>query len=507
MVRLDFLRSIHWREYVASVALVAAVTLVGAITRSFVQPSTNLVMLYLLTVVFVALNWGPGPLVVASILSILSFRILFVPRVMPESQIDDYVTFVSVLLVGLVVSRLATIAREQAAAAQHRALQLETLYSLSSDLAAASDLEQVTRAVVSCVFDRFAGEAAILLPDGDTLAPRATTAGLVLDDDTLAAALWAYQNGQIAGRGTVTYLQASSLCVPLKASRRVVGVLAARLPQTPAATFAEQQRLVEAFASQAAMAIERAELAEAARQAYLYQATEKMQTALLNSISHDLRTPLASITGALTSLLDGDVSLDEPVRNGLVETAHQEANRLNHLVGNLLDMTRLEGGAMRPSCEPCDIQDLIGAALAQLGERRRGRDIRATVPDDAPMVPMDFVLMTQVLVNLLDNALKYSPPETPVEVNVHAVGAGVDITVADRGTGIPGAELEHIFDRFYRVQHPGHVSGTGLGLAISKGIVELHGGRIVAANRSGGGAVFTVTLPISEGQCVQEALP
>jgi two-component system sensor histidine kinase KdpD len=250
---------------------------------------------------------------------------------------------------------------------------------------------------------------------------------------------------------------------------------------------------VGAFGSQAALAIERAQLDDQARQVQVLQATEKLQTALLNSISHDLRTPLVSITGALSSLATAALG---PDNRRLVDNARAEAERLNGLVGNLLDMTRVEAGILRVGQEPCDVQDVIGVALEQMGNRLDGRQVTVTVPEDLPLVPMDFVLMTRVLVNLLDNALKYSPEEAAITIQAYAASGHLEIQVADRGIGIPLEDLGHVFDKFYRVQRPGRAGGTGLGLSICKGIVEAHGGFIAAENRDGGGTVISVALPL-----------
>jgi two-component system sensor histidine kinase KdpD len=246
------------------------------------------------------------------------------------------------------------------------------------------------------------------------------------------------------------------------------------------------------------VAIERAQLAEEAGQARLLHEAEKLQTALLNSISHDLRTPLASITGALSSLREDGALLDGDTRRSLIETAEEEAGRLNRLVGNLLNMTRLEAGVLRIHKEPCDLQDLVGTSLAQLGERLEGRQVAVHVRPGQALVPMDMVLILQVLANLFDNALKYSEPGTPVEVQATVAGAEGQISVADRGVGIPPEDIERVFDKFYRVQRPGAAGGTGLGLSICKGIVEGHGGRIWAEPRAGGGTIIRFTLPLGE---------
>jgi two-component system sensor histidine kinase KdpD len=261
-----------------------------------------------------------------------------------------------------------------------------------------------------------------------------------------------------------------------------------------------QRRLMEAFANQAAQAIERVKLAEEARQIKLLQAAEKLQNALLNSISHDLRTPLVSITGALTSLDEQSDSLDEENRRSLIVTAREEAERLNRLVGNLLSMTRIESGAIKLHCEPGDIQDVIGTALEQLGTRVAEHEIIVNVSDDFPLVSMDFTLIVQVVVNLLENAVKYSPRGSLIEVSAILLDDKIRLEIADQGVGIPPEDLTRVFDKFYRVQRPENVSGTGLGLSISKGIVEAHHGNIYARARAGGGTIVSAELPLNGKQ-------
>jgi two-component system sensor histidine kinase KdpD len=283
---------------------------------------------------------------------------------------------------------------------------------------------------------------------------------------------------------------------PLRTSHGVVGVLGVRPADADHHQTHDQRRTLDTFANQVAMAIERARLAEQARQAEILEITDKLQSALLNSISHDLRTPLVSITGALSSLMDAGLGLDEASRRNLIETAREEADRLNRLVGNLLDMTRLEAGAVRIHKDICDIDDLIGSALEQLTGRIGGHPVNIEVAAELPHCSLDFILISRVLVNVIDNALKYSPPEAPVDIRAQAANGYLEIAIADRGSGIPAEDLTRIFDKFYRVQRPDNVIGTGLGLAISKGIVEAHGGFMAAENRPGGGAIITLALPI-----------
>ncbi len=470
---------------------------------SFPEPAlepTNLVMLYLAAVVLGALSLGRGPAIVASALSVLAFDFFFVPPYLTFAVSDTQylITFGALFSVGLIVSTLAARAREQALAAQRRAAETAELYDLSRDLAAAPSHTAIAQAVLQHVQQTFGRAAAVLLPHAGRLTMHAASPDFRLDENELAVADWVFRNGEPAGRNTDTLTGAALRYLPLKTARGVVGVLGVRGPDDTARHLTpEQRRLMEAFASQTALAFERDQLSEAARQAEVLQATEKLQTALLNSVSHDLRTPLVSITGALSTLQEANLTLDEAARRALVENAREEAERLNRLVGNLLDMTRLESGALRLRREPADIGDLIGAALEQLGSRLSQRRVHIAVPPELPLVALDFVIMVQVLVNLLDNADKYSPPDGPIEVSAALAGDRLQLTVADRGRGLPEADLPHLFDKFYRVQHPGSVAGTGLGLSICRGMVEAHGGAIQAANRAGGGAVFTLSLPLA----------
>jgi len=260
----------------------------------------------------------------------------------------------------------------------------------------------------------------------------------------------------------------------------------------------QQARLLEAFADLAAVAIQRAELAEEALNTEILQATEKLQTALLNSISHDLRTPLVSVIGVLSSLQEEEMNLDDAARRNLIQVAREEADRLNHLIANLLDVSRIEAGAIRISRQPSEVQDLVGTALEQMSGRSDNRPTTIDIPASLPFVSIDFGLIIQVLINILDNAFKYSPSGSPVEISGRQVARQVEIEIADRGVGIPSQDLQRIFNKFYRVQRPDNVAGTGLGLAICKGIVEAHGGRIAAENRPGGGTVIRFTLPVAE---------
>jgi two-component system sensor histidine kinase KdpD len=486
-----------WSRYIWGLMLVAAAIGLSAVVTPYISP-TNLIIIFLLAVVLAAFYLGRGPAILTSVLGVAAFDYFFVPPylTLAVSDTEYLLTFMGLLAVGLVISQLTALVREQAEAARQREVQTVALYELGRDLTVTSGLEAVTETAIAHVGQTFGRDVSIFLPVAGVLQVYSTSAELVVSVDDLAVAAWTFKHGQTSGRGTDTLPEASMRYQPLKTMRGGVGVLGIRPSAPDHFLTRDQLRTLDAFANQIALAIERARLAEQTRQSELLEITDKLQNALLNSISHDLRTPLVSITGALSSLTNDQVTLDEPARRSLIETASEEADRLNRLVGNLLDMTRLEAGAMRVKRDACDLQDLIGSSLEEVGSRLADRSVMLDVPDDLPSVSMDFVLIERVLVNVIDNGLKYSPPESPIEIRVHMAGAFVEITVADRGVGIPPEDLTRIFDKFYRVQRPGNVNGTGLGLAIGKGIVEAHGGFISAENRPGGGTVITIALPV-----------
>jgi two-component system sensor histidine kinase KdpD len=486
--------------YVWSLLLVAGATGLGFLIGGRLE-ATNLVMVYLLIVVIAAIYLGRGPAILTSILGVLTFDFFFVLPYFTFAVSDTQyvITFIALFLVGMVISQLTAQAREQADAAQQREAETAELYDLSRDLAAAAELDVILRSLIQHCEQTFEREIVVFLPEGNQLAPRLASTGLALGDEEMAVADWVYRHSEPAGRHTNTLPAAQLRYLPLKTAQGVVGVLGVGKPGTAERDLTPaQRRLMEAFANQAAQAIERARLAEEARQIKLLQAAEKLQNALLNSISHDLRTPLVSITGALTSLDEQSDVLDEENRKSLIVTAREEADRLNRLVGNLLSMTRIESGAIKLHCEPGDIQDVIGTALEQLGKRVTDHEIKVYVPDDFPLISMDFTLIVQVVVNLLENAVKYSPKDSVIEVSAFLLDDKACLEIADRGVGIPSEDLTRVFDKFYRVQRPESVSGTGLGLSISKGIVEAHQGNIQAHVRIGGGTIVSIQLPLGE---------
>ncbi len=479
-----------------SLELVATGTGLSVFLKQYLSP-TNLVMIYLLTVVIAAGYLGRGPAILTSLLGVLSFDFFIIPPAMSVAVADtEYVlTFISLLAVGLLISTLMAQQREQLEAIRLYEGETSALYALSRDLAVAEEIAAIVLAIVTNVGHTLARDVVVFLAEDGALRRFPLDDTVPLDVQERAVVEWVWTTRRPAGLGAEQYGDAPGYYVPLKTAQRALGVLGVRSREEPEALTAPQRRLLEALVGQAALALERAQLAEITRRAQLLEATEKLQAALLNSISHDLRTPLVTITGALTTLDDAETALNAQARRALIGTAREEAERLNRLVENLLDMTRLEAGALRIRQAPEDVQDVIGSALEELGPRLGQRPIRVDIAANLPFAVLDFVLIVHVLVNIMDNALKYSAPGAPITVQARAVAGEVEIRVIDQGIGIPPEDLLRIFDKFYRVQRPTHVSGTGLGLAISKGIVEAHGGRIWAENAPEGGAVIVLRLP------------
>jgi two-component system sensor histidine kinase KdpD len=490
-IRLD------WRGYALSAGLVILATLFGVVLRGQVEP-TNLVMPYLAVVLIAALYLGRAPAVLSAMLGVLAFDFFLVPPYLTFAVSDtQYVlTFFGLFLLGLIVSDLAARARDQALAATRREAQTAALYDLSRALTSATDLPGIVSVVIAQVERVFERGAILFLPQGRSLQPFAGSGATEATEHDLAVATWAFEHGAPAGRGTDTLPAAGLRCLPMLTPRGTVGVLGIRPATDEQVLTTDQRRALNSFANQAALAVEREQLVEQARAAELLQATEKLQRSLLDSVSHELRTPLVTITGALSTLEEDGAHLDTATQQSLVTAAREEADRLNHVVANLLNMSRLEAGALHLLLAGADVEDLVGSALNALEWRLKRREVTTCIPADLPMVRVDFVLMVQVFVNLLDNALKYSPPEQPISIEAARDGHVVKVAIVDHGPGIPQGDVDHIFDKFYRAQRPNTVSGTGLGLSICRGIVEAHGGQIWAKPTSGGGTTVTLALPI-----------
>jgi two-component system sensor histidine kinase KdpD len=502
--------------YFWAVLVVMGCTGLSALLSPYLAPANlvNLVMVYLLGVVAVSLWLGRGPSILASLLSVAAFDFCFVPPRWTFAVADTQylLTFLVMLLTGLVISTLTARVQFQAESARRRERRTAALYAISRELAATQNHEQIARIALKHVGEASDVRAVVLLPDRDRkLVPAgADPDSLVLSQHDEAVARWVLEHGQTAGRGTATLPGAEGVYLPLTTSRGTVGVLGVA-PSGAAQTLdLEQLHLLEAFAGLAALAIQRAELEAEADRIRLDIETERLRSSLLSAVSHDLRTPLSVITGASSTLLDSGQSLDAKVRRELAASILEESERLNRLVANLLDMTRLQAGALEVQKQWQPIEEVIGAALARLSRQLKGHPVATHIAPDLPFAPLDDLLIQQVLVNLLENAARHTPPGTPVEVSARKEGNSVLIEVADRGPGLPPGDPSRLFEKFYRAGDSASRMGAGLGLAICRGIVELHGGKIQAENRPGGGAAFRFSLPLEGGPPavnLQDALP
>ena len=498
-----------WRDFAGSALVVLACTLGAALMHPYFE-SANLIMVYLVGVMWVAVRLGRGPAVLASVISVAAFDFFFVPPLftLAISDTQYLVTFAVMLGAAILIGTLGARLRAQVQAARVDERRSDALAKLSGELVAIQDRRRILEASLRHLQDIFESRAVVLLPDAaGRLSVAAGDAGLLGQDGReRGVAQWAFDAGQAAGLGTTTLPGSRCLHLPLRGSRGELGILAVAPVDIRRLMAPDTFRLLQAFANQTALALERGALADQAEGVRVEHETERLRSALLSSVSHDLRTPLAVITGVTSALLEDEASLSTEERREMLRTAAEEAARLNRLVGNLLAMTRLESGALQIRRSWHSIEELIGAALHRLDPLREGRPITVVAPPELPLVSVDDVLIEQVLFNLVENALKHAPSPQPIQVLARAGTGEVQVTVRDRGPGLaPGTE-DLVFDKFYRGAE-GSTAGVGLGLAICRGIVEAHGGRIRAANATGGGAEFTFTLPIGENAPPIEAEP
>jgi two-component system, OmpR family, sensor histidine kinase KdpD len=499
-------RKVRWPGYAAAAAVCGTATLLAWLLFGRFE-ATNLVMVYLIGVLFVAYRFGRGPAIVASVLSVALFDFLFVPPYYSFAVTDTQylLTFIVMLLVGLTISNLTAGVRLQARVAQHRQARTEALYTMTGELSRASDLGEVVTNAVQHVARVFEAQAVVLIANaGGTVAyPQATGIYGSYHGADLGVARWVFANRVPAGLGTHTLPGADALYVPLAAAHKMVGVLAV-LPSRPdRLLIPEQRHLVETFAGQIAVAIERVQLAAEAAEFARKAETESMRNSLLNAISHDLRTPLAVLVGASSSLVDDGARLSDAAKLELATTIHDESRRMSTLVRNLLDMARLESGAVELAKQWTSLEEIVGSVLSRLAATLKDHPVTVMLPSDLPLISVDPVLLEQVFANLLENAAKYTPAGTPVEISANRLPGRVVVEVADRGPGIPAGEETKLFDKFYRLQREAAQSGVGLGLAICKAILTAHGGRISAANRAQGGALFRFELPAGETPTVE----
>ncbi|PWC87556.1 histidine kinase [Azospirillum sp. TSH100] len=504
---------LDWPAYIVATLTVAAATAVGLLIDVWL-PLPNISVAYLVGVLLVAIRYGLAPSIYASVLSFLTFNFLFTePKyTFAITDVQNIMTVFFFLVAAVITSNLAARVRAQVETTRLSARRTANLYDFNRRVSAAVGLDDVLWAVVHHVAATMNGRSLVLLPrDGRLEVAAGYPPEDTLDEKSMAAARWSWENGKTAGRGSTTLPAADWLFLPLRTGRGPIGVLGVQAMQGQAMAgqqllSPEQGRLLDTLADQAAVAIERTALVADIETARVAAETERLRSALLSSLSHDLRTPLVSILGASSSLTSYGETLAPPERAELVQTIQEEAERLNRFVQNLLDMTRIGSGTLKPRTDWVELSDVIAAALERAKRMLGDRPLRLELEPGLPLLRLDPVLVGQVFFNLIDNACKYSPEGSPITIAARCRDAEVRVELCDRGPGIPEADRERIFDMFYRVEAGDTQSaGTGLGLAICRGIVEAHGGSIRAlpghdgATNHGMGTCIVLQLPVPAG--------
>jgi two-component system sensor histidine kinase KdpD len=486
--------------YLVALAAVAAALGVGEL----IQPALgteNVDLIFLTAVVGVAVRYGLWPSLLATVASSLCYNFFFLPPIYTFTITDptNLAAFVFFTVVAVVVSHFAARGRTQTVAAHERVRAVELLYAFSRKLAGVGTLDDVLWATAYQAALMLKVRVVLLLPEDGSIAVKAGYPPEDrLDEADVAAAKWAWQNNRVAGRGSDTLPGAKRLFLPMRTGRGAIGVMGVDSDKTGPLLTPDQRRLLDALIDQAALAIERVYLVEDVDRAKRTIETDRLRSALLTSISHDLKTPLAAVLGAASTLRDLSGALTDTEKADLLATVIDESERLNRFIANLLDMTKLESGAVVPNTALHDLGEIVGSALRRASKILARHQIELELAGGLPMLELDAVLFEQVLFNLLDNAAKYSPAGTTIRIRGWRDQDAVCLQVLDEGDGIPPADLEHIFDKFYRAEKGDRVrAGTGLGLAISRGFVEALQGQITAANRTDRpGAIFAIRLPV-----------
>ena len=461
----------------------------------------NTDLVFLTAIVAIAVRFGLWPSLLASVASALCYNFFFTEPYYTFSIADprNVIAVVFFTIVAIVVSNVAARARTLAVTAMARARTTESLYVFSRKLAGVGTLDDLLWATAYQTALMLKVRVVLLLPDKGSIAVKAGYPPEdVLDKADLAAANWAWEHDRPAGRGSDTLPGAKRLFLPMRTGRGAIGVVGIDSDKPGPLLTPDQRRLLDALIDQAALAIERVHLVDDLDQAKRRVEADRLRAALLTSISHDLKTPLAAIVGAAGALKDLSPQLDDKAKADLVATILDESERLNHFIANLLDMTKLEAGSIKPNMARHDVGEIVGSVLERARKILARHTVGIEIAGGLPMLELDPVLFEQVLFNVLDNAAKHAPPETTIRIESWQEGETVKLEVIDEGTGIPPEEVELVFEKFHRASKGDQVrAGTGLGLAISRGFIEAMGGTIDAANRSDrSGAVFTINLPV-----------
>ncbi|ATG91671.1 sensor histidine kinase [Methylomonas koyamae] len=487
--------------YLWAFAVNALITAASYLLLGRLEPA-NLIMVYLLGVIFVASRFGRGPSVLASVLGVGCFDLLFLQPYYSFSVADSQylITLSAMLAVGIVVSNLTANVRSQAKVAAHRERRAAALYSMSRELGSSQSETDVVRVAVKHLYAEFSSRNVILFPNGN--GRMVFPAGKALAESLLGADLsvaqWVFDHNEIAGQGTDTLPGASAVYFPIHGDDQVLGVLALLPVNLRRVFLPEQQKLLETFLRQIGQAIGRIRFSERARSTQMQMEAERLRNSLLSAISHDLRTPLATIIGSASTIAHNQQKLAPQDLVELGQGIVDEAERMANLVNNILDMAKLEAGVLELNKQWYPLEEIVGTALTQLQAQLAGRPVTVKLPPGIPMVLADSVMIEQVLINLLENSIRYTPEAGPLEISAEFGDSSVEIAVADRGPGIPRGMEERLFEKFYQGRQETAQSGVGLGLAICRAIVEIHGGTISARNRPDGGALFAFRLPLDQ---------
>ncbi|CAL1240951.1 sensor histidine kinase KdpD [Candidatus Methylocalor cossyra] len=497
--RSDQPRKPAYRDYIWAIAVTAGCTALAASLFGRLALA-NLVMIYVLGMLFVATRFGRGPSILAAVLGVVSFDFLFVEPYYSFSVSDGQYLLIlaAMLVIAIVTSNLMANVRYQAKVAGHRERRATALYAMTKELSASRSEADIVRSAVRHIHAEFGSPNVLLFPGehGRIAFPTEKPLPESLRGCDLGVAQWVYDHNEMAGKGTNTLAGAEAVYFPLTAGERAIGVLALRPEHLRRVFLPEQRQLLETFIAQIVQALERVRLAEQARAAAVEMEAERLRNSLLSAISHDLRTPLATIVGAASTLAENDTALKPEDRQELSRAIHEEALRMSSLISNILDMAKLDAGAVQLNRQWHILEEIVGTVLTRLKKRLDRRPVEVKLPPDLSLVYMDAVMIEQVLTNLLENAIRYTPPGSPIEISAERSPFTVTISVADRGPGLPKGQEELLFEKFYRAQREGSQSGVGLGLTICRAIVEAHGGYIRARNRPRGGAIFSFVLPL-----------
>lgn len=500
-------RRTKFSHYMKALLTVAIFTGLARLMLPYFEPS-NVVMAYMLGVVIIATYYGRGPSVMASILSVAAFDFFFVPPYLTFAVSDTQylITFAVMLTVALVISTLTTRVKQHAEAARQREQRTYALYAISRELSSTMDLEDIVEKGLSHISEVFHGQTALYLPDDkESLSVFARGLGRnALWSVDQGVAQWVFRNRKPAGAGTDTLPAAKALYVPLLGYKKVIGVLAVGLPEDDRMVSPDRLHLLETFANQIATTCERAGLTRENEKARLQMRSEQLKNSLLSSVSHDLKTPLATIAGAAGTLSDKDNNLTQDQRMSLAREICEQAMRLNKQVSNLLSITKVEAPELTLAKEDCPLEEIIGSAISALEEQPHDGRIIVQLEDPSLEVSVDESLMQQALINLLDNAIKHTQRDSTIKVTAQSSQDDVVISISDNGPGIPDKDKARVFDKFQRGENS-QVEGTGLGLAICKGIVSAHGGRIWIEDGPSGGTVFKIALPREKNSTTQVA--